>query len=52
MNIADRQIEREVLGQTVVEIRFTDTHLDFLSIYDQFDGYYIQPAYCEPKKNT
>ncbi|MEJ1489692.1 MAG: hypothetical protein RPU72_15255 [Candidatus Sedimenticola sp. (ex Thyasira tokunagai)] len=52
LDTLDRQIKRQILGETVVEIRYTDTDPDFLSLYDDENGYYIEPAFCAIKKIT
>lgn len=49
-SITDKQIERQVEGRTRVEVHYTDVKPDYLSLYNQVDGYYIKPAFCKAKK--
>ncbi|RLJ20783.1 hypothetical protein DJ031_04545 [bacterium endosymbiont of Escarpia laminata] len=52
MSIADRQIKRQLTGETVVKILFTDTHPGYISLYNQESGFFIAPPFCETKQIT
>lgn len=51
MSITEKQIVRQINGETIVEVHFSDAKPDYIAIYDQGgDQTFIKPAFFGPKK--
>src|SRR4030042_2216821 len=52
LEILESQIRRQIEGRIDIKVYFPDCKPDFISLYDQNHGYFIEPAAKPAKKIT